>query len=142
MQVVSPQDSQLNARLFQKSMNFVAEMQKAGVRILAGTDSPAPFVFPGSSLHDELQLLVEAGLTPLQALQSATRSPAEFLHATKDLGTIEQGKFADLVLLDANPLEDIRNTRKIRAVILRGKFLDRAALDNLLADEKSFASAN
>jgi imidazolonepropionase-like amidohydrolase len=118
----------------QKSMNLVPEMQEAGVRILAGTDSPAPFVFPGSSLHDELQLLVEAGLTPVQALQSATRSPAEFLHATKDLGTIEQGKFADLVLLDANPLEDIGNTRKIRAVILRGKFLDRAALDNLLAE--------
>ena len=142
MQFVSPQDSQLNARLLQKSMNLVAEMQEAGVRILAGTDSPAPFVFPGSSIHDELQVLVEAGLTPLQALQSATGSPAEFLHATKDLGTIEQGKFADLVLLDANPLEDIRNTRKIRAVILRGKFLDRAALDSLLADEKSFASAN
>jgi hypothetical protein len=82
MQFVSPQDSQLNARLLQKSMNLVAEMQKAGVRILAGTDSPAPFVFPGSSLHDELQLLVEAGLRPVQALQSATRSPAEF-HATK-----------------------------------------------------------
>jgi imidazolonepropionase-like amidohydrolase len=142
MEFVSPQDSHLSARLFQKSMNLVAEMQKAGVRILAGTDSPAPFVFPGSSLHGELQLLVEAGLTPLQALQSATRNPAEFLRATKDLGTIEQGKSADLVLLDANPLEDIRNTRKIRAVILRGKFLDRAALDNLLADEKSFASRN
>jgi imidazolonepropionase-like amidohydrolase len=123
-------------------MNFVAEMQKAGVRILAGTDSPAPFVFPGSSLHDELQLLVEAGLPPLEALRSATKSPAEFLQTTKDLGTIEEGKFADLVLLDANPLDDIRNTRKIRGVILRGKFLDRATLDNLLAVEKSFASAN
>jgi len=139
MQFVSPQDSQLNARLLQKSMNLVAEMQEAGVRILAGTDSPAPFVFPGSSIHDELQLLVEAGLTPVQALQSATRSPAEFLHATKDLGTIEQGKFADLVLLDANPLQDITNTTAIRAVVANGRYFDRAALDHLLATAQAKA---
>ena len=121
-------------------MDMVAQMQKVGVKILAGTDAPAPYVFPGSSLHDELQLLVEAGLTPLEALQSATKSPAEFLHTPKDSGTVEKGKLADLVLLDANPLDDIRNTRKIHDVILRGKLLDGAALDKLLAGTKSFAA--
>jgi imidazolonepropionase-like amidohydrolase len=142
MKTVSPQDSELHAQLLRKSMNLVAQMQKAGVKILAGTDSPAPYVFPGSALHDELQLLVEAGLTPFEALQAATKSPAEFLHTPKNSGTIEKGKFADLVLLDANPLNDIRNSRKIRAVILRGKLLDRLTLDQLLDSVRSFASAN
>jgi imidazolonepropionase-like amidohydrolase len=142
MRVLSPKGSELHAQLLRKSMDMVAQMQKAGVKILAGTDAPAPYVFPGSSLHDELQLLVEAGLTPLEALQSATKSPAEFLHTAKDSGTVAKGKFADLVLLDANPLDDIRNTRKIRAVILRGKLLDRATFDQLLADAKSFAASH
>jgi imidazolonepropionase-like amidohydrolase len=140
MQTLSPQDFELHAQLLRKSMDLVAEMQKAGVHILAGTDSPAPYVFPGSGLHDELQLLVESGLTPFEALQSATKSPAEFVHTAKDSGTIEKGKFADLVLLDANPLDNIRNTCKIHAVILRGKLLDRSALDQLLTDTQSFAT--
>jgi len=139
LQSISARSSQLHAQLLQQSMLVVAEMQKSGVKILAGTDSPAPYVFPGYGLHDELQLLVESGLAPLEALQAATSRPAEFLHTTKDLGTIEKGKCADLVLLDANPLDDVRNTRKIRAVILHGKLLDRAALDQLLRNEKQFA---
>jgi MoxR-like ATPase len=142
MSALSPRDSELHKRLLRKSMDIVAEMQKTGVKILAGTDSPAPYVFPGFGLHDELQLLVEAGLTPLEALQSATKSPAEFLHIEKDSGTVEKGKLADLVLLDANPLDDIRNTRKIHAVILRGKLLDRAALDALLEEEQTFAATH
>jgi len=112
------------------------------VRIMAGTDSAAPYVFPGSSLHDELALLVQAGLTPMQALQSATKNPAEFLGKLETQGTIEPGKFADLVLLDANPLEDIHNTQKIRAVLVRGKLLDRNALDQLMEKEEKFAAAN
>jgi len=140
MKTISQQDSDLHAQLLRKSMDLVAQMQKAGVKILAGTDAPAPYVFPGFGLHDELQLLVAAGLTPFEALQSATKSPAEFLHTTRDSGTVEKGKPADLVLLDANPLQDIRNTGKIRAVILRGKFLDRAALDQLLAEVQKFGS--
>jgi imidazolonepropionase-like amidohydrolase len=139
---ISAQDSNLHAQLLQKSMLIVGEMQKAGVKILAGTDSPAPYVFPGSSLHDELQLLVESGLSPTEALQSATSRPAEFLHAAKDSGTVEVGKFADLLLLDANPLENIRNTCEIHAVVLRGKLLDRSALNQLLADETQFASTH
>jgi imidazolonepropionase-like amidohydrolase len=142
MSALSPQDSERHAQLLRKSMDMVAEMQKAGVKILAGTDSPAPYVFPGSGLHDELQLLVEAGLTPIEALQSATMSPAEFLGTAKDSGTVEKGKRADLVLLDANPLNDIRNTRKIHAVVLRGKLLDRVTLDALLKDEMAVASAH
>lgn len=140
MKGMSAQDSVLHAQLLQKSMLIVGEMQKAGVKILAGTDSPAPYVFPGSSLHDELQLLVESGLTPMEALQAATSRPAEFLHTSKDSGTVEVGRFADLLLLDADPLDNIRNTRKIRAVILHGKLLDRSALDVLLREEEKFAS--
>jgi imidazolonepropionase-like amidohydrolase len=142
MRMLAPQDSKLHAQLLRKSMDVVAQMQKAGVKILAGSDAPAPYVFPGFGLHDELQLLVEAGLTPLKALQSITRSPAEFLHVAKDSGTIEEGKIADLVLLEANPLDDIRNTRKIQAVIVHGKLLDRTALNQLLTDEKSFVDSH
>jgi imidazolonepropionase-like amidohydrolase len=142
IRTLSPQDAELHERLLRKSMDIVAQMQKAGVKILAGTDAPAPYVFPGSGLHDELQLLVEAGLTPREALQSATKSPAEFLHVAKDSGAIEEGKIADLVLLEANPLDDIRNTRKIQAVIVRGKLLDRTALNQLLTDEKSFVDSH
>jgi imidazolonepropionase-like amidohydrolase len=81
-------------------------------------------------LHDELALLVDAGLTPMQALQAATRNPARLL--TVDAGTVEPGKIASLVLLDANPLEDIRHSRRIRAVVLAGNLFDRAQLDALL----------
>jgi imidazolonepropionase-like amidohydrolase len=109
---------------------------------MAGTDTTAPFVFPGSSLHEELALLVQAGLTPMQALQAATKLPAEFLGKLQTQGTIEQGKFADLLLLEANPLADIHNTQKIGAVILRGKLLDRGFLDELLIKEENFAKAH
>lgn len=138
----SPQELTLREAMLQKSLEMVGQMNAAGVRLMAGTDSAAPFVFPGSSLHDELALLVQAGLTPMQALQAATRSPAEFLGKLEEQGTIEQGKFADVLLLDANPLEDIRNTQKIRAVVLRGKLLDRGALDEILASVQKFAAAH
>jgi imidazolonepropionase-like amidohydrolase len=93
-------------------------------------------------LHEELALLVQAGLTPMQALQAATKRPAECLGKLQTQGTIEKGKLADLLLLDANPLEDIYNTTKIRALILRGKLLDRNFLDQLLATEESFAKSH
>ena len=103
---------------------------------LAGTDTPGvPYVFPGFSLHDELALLVaEGGFTPLEALQAATRDPARFFGREKDLGTVEPGKLADLVLLDADPLADIHNTTKIVAVVANGRLLPRRELDRLLAD--------
>jgi imidazolonepropionase-like amidohydrolase len=133
---------ELRKALLAKSIQFAGKMQAAGVHLMAGTDSAAPYVFPGSSLHDELGLLVQAGLSPMQALQAATKNPAEFLGKLQTQGTIEQDKFADLLLLDANPLAGIHNTQKIRAVVLRGKIFDRNTLDELLALEEKFAAAN
>lgn len=107
--------------LLRKMSEVVAAMNRAGVRIMAGTDSP-----PGRvGIHEELELLVGAGLTPMEALQAATRNPAEFLGRLGSLGTIERGKIADLVLLDADPLADIRNTRKIHAVLIGGRWVGR-----------------
>jgi imidazolonepropionase-like amidohydrolase len=107
---------------------------EAGVVLLAATDVDIPMGVPGLSLHEELARLVEAGLTPLAALQAATRNPARVLGLADSLGRIEPGKLADLLLLDANPLEDIRNTRKIRAVVADGRLYRRADLDRLLAE--------
>jgi imidazolonepropionase-like amidohydrolase len=135
---VGQAESDLRAGLLAKSLAVVAQMQKRGVGLLAGTDSPAPSVVPGFALHEELALLVEAGLTPMQALQSATSSAAKFLANEKDYGTVAAGKYADLVLLDANPLENVRNMPRIRAVVVRGQYLDRQALDGLLAEELAF----
>ena len=109
-----------------------AQLHRAGVRFLAGTDTPLPYVIPGFSLHDELELLTRAGLTPQQALQAATSNPAEFLGMDESFGSIAPGKIADLVLLSADPLADVRNTRRVTAVVLNGRYLDRAELDLLL----------
>ena len=106
----------------QKQIELVAMMHKAGVQIMAGTDFSDWALVPGIDLHNELALLVEAGFTPLEALQAATLNPAKFLGRTETFGTIQVGRVADLVLLDANPLEDISHTRKIHAVVLGGKF--------------------
>lgn len=107
-------------------------MQASGIGILAGTDCGNPFCHPGCGLHDELELMVQAGLTAAEALRSATWNPARFLKKTADLGTIGKGKLADAVLLDANPLEAIANTRRIASVIQRGRLFRRADLDALL----------
>jgi imidazolonepropionase-like amidohydrolase len=121
---------------------LVAEFQRQGIGILAGTDSPAFLnVVPGFSLHDELALMVEGGLTPLEALRTATLNPARFLGKLDDLGTVEKGKLADLVILDANPLEDIHNTTKINAVIAQGKLSDRTDLDRLMREAEEMAKA-
>ncbi len=108
---------------------LVRRMQVADVPIMAGTDTGDPYTFPGYDLHRELQLLVEAGLTPVEALRSATLTPARFLNADEALGSIAPGKIADLVLLSADPLKDIHNTEKISAVFAAGKYLSRARLD-------------
>jgi cytosine/adenosine deaminase-related metal-dependent hydrolase len=114
------------------SFDRTRQLKEAGVELLAGTDAPQAFIYPGFSLHDELSLLVAAGLTPLEALRTATYNPADYLGMKGSLGTIEKGKLADLVLLDANPLEDIRNTRRISVVIANGRVFDRLALAQLL----------
>jgi cytosine/adenosine deaminase-related metal-dependent hydrolase len=121
-------------------IKIVGAMQRAGIRLLAGSDAPNPYIFPGFSLHDELELLVRAGLSPLEALQTATVNPAKFLGIEKEIGTIEKGKLADLILLDANPLVDISNTKKINAVVANGRFLDRTVLDKMLTDVETVAN--
>jgi len=133
------EDFVLRRRLVKQSLAAVKAMNDAGVNFVAGTDAAAPNVFPGFSLHEDLASLVDAGFTPMQALQAATEKPAEFLGRSGTQGTIQAGKRADLVLLDANPLEDIHNTQKIRAVILNGRLVERADLDALLAEVEQFA---
>jgi imidazolonepropionase-like amidohydrolase len=127
---LTPADSMVVRSYF--SFDRTHDLKDAGVKLLAGTDMPQPFVYPGFSLHEELELLVRSGLTPLEALRAATWNPAEFLGALDSLGTVTQGKVADLVLLDADPLIDIRNTRRISAVIANGRLFDRAARAQLL----------
>jgi imidazolonepropionase-like amidohydrolase len=124
----------------QKRIELLNMMHKQGVLFLAGTDVANPYVFPGFSLHEELEYMVKAGFTPFEALQTATINPARFLKAADSLGTVEQGKIADLVLLDANPLENISNTKKIYAVIVNGKLLERKDLDELLDKAKQLAA--
>ena len=140
--LTSASDFELREKLLAQSMHVVAQMESAGVRILAGTDSAAPYVIPGFALHEELALLVKAGLSPMQALEAATKNPADFLGKSATQGTIEAGKNADLLLLDSDPLEDIRNTRRIRAVILGGRLLDRSTLDKLLSSVQTFAASH
>ena len=131
----------LHRAAYQEGLAITREYHRDGVPILGGSDAGgAPFVIPGFDLHNELVILVAAGFTPLEALQSVTIDAAQFLGRSDDFGTVANGKAADLVLLDANPLEDIRNTQKIRAVVVQGKYLDRAALDALLAHAKESAS--
>ncbi len=133
----TPGDFLLRAKLVEASLKAVGDMHAAG---MAGTDSTAPNLVPGFALHDSIADLVQAGLTPMQALQAATSKPAEFLNRSGEQGTIAPGQRADLILLDANPLEDIHNTQKIRAAILKGKYLDRNALDTLLNKAAQFAA--
>ncbi len=126
-------------RQFEKTLQQIPVAHRTGVKFLAGTDTTLPFIYPGFSLHDELGLFVQAGLTPLEALQAATINPTRYLGLQQSRGTVQSGESADLVLLDANPLVDIQNTRKIFAVILRGRFLTRRDLDRLLLEAEASA---
>jgi imidazolonepropionase-like amidohydrolase len=128
---LTPADSMTVRAYF--SFDRTRDLNRAGVKLLAGTDMPQAFVYPGFSLHEELELLVRSGLTPIEALRTATYNPAEYLGALDSLGTVSQGKVADLVLLDADPRLDIRNTRRIDAVIANGRLFDRAARAGLLS---------
>ena len=123
----------VDAELYRLAMDKVRQAHDAGVGIVAGTDSGDTYVFPGFAIHDELAELVRAGLSPTDALRSATIDAARFSGKARDYGSIEAGKVADMILLDANPLTDIRSTRKIAGLFFNGQYLDRAALDALLA---------
>lgn len=123
------------AKLKEILIKDLQEMHISGVRLMPGTDVGVLLIYPGYSLHDELQLFVKyVGLTPMEAIISATRYPAEFFGMQKTLGTIEKGKIADLVLLDANPLDDIGNTKQIAAVVLNGRYFSKKARETMLVD--------
>ncbi len=133
------QDFANEKRVFAKLLEVVGMMHHAGVKFMPGTDTIDPYIFPGFSVHEELALFVQAGLTPMEALQTATWNPAEYLGITDSAGSVAVGKVADLVLLDANPLDDIRNTQRIWAVVLQGKLLQKPVLEALLASRKAAA---
>jgi imidazolonepropionase-like amidohydrolase len=123
-----------------KELEVVHMLYVSGVPLLAGTDTPAGvYIFPGFSLHEELQRFVAAGFTPLEALQTATLNPARFFNLEDQSGAIEPSKLADIALLRGNPLEDISNTQKIAAVVSNGHYFSRQALDKLLAQVEASA---
>ena len=131
---------ELRQDYFARNLQMVGAMHRAGTPFLAGTDTaPGVYIMPGFSLHDELANFVEAGFTPMESLQTATSNPAKFLGMEASFGSVEPGKIADLVLLGANPLRDIRNTQKITAVVANGRLFDRVALDEILASVEAAA---
>src|ERR1700719_3026857 len=131
---------ELRQKYFASTLQMVGAQHRAGVPFLAGTDTaPGVYIMPGFSLHDELANFVEAGFTPMESLQTATSNPAKFLGMESSYGSVETGKIADLVLLSANPLDDIHNTRKITLVIANGRLFDRAALDRILTQVEAAA---
>jgi hypothetical protein len=140
----SGEESEIERRINEQMARLVGLAQQAGVGILAGTDaSDEPYVFAGSGVHDEMALMVDAGLTPLQALRTATLNPARYLGAADSMGTVAAGRVADLLLLDANPLDDIRNTMRIFAVVHAGRLVDAAERERLLrlAEEEAARAA-
>jgi adenine deaminase len=131
---MSPEQRAVAARRWDVARRIASVLHEAHVPLIAGTDSPMPGVYPGFALHDELERLVDAGLSPAEALRAATLAPARFLGIQDETGSIAVGKRADLVLLDADPLRDVHNARRIEAVVLDGNALLRDELDRLLRD--------
>jgi imidazolonepropionase-like amidohydrolase len=126
---------------YRAGLALTAKAHARGVKILAGTDANDTYAFPGSGLHDELEELVRAGLSPADALRASVVRGPEYFGLSQDYGAVEVGKVADLVLLDGNPLEDIRNTRRISAVVFNGNLYRRADLDRLLDYVRSQAGS-
>ena len=129
----NPASEARRMRWVQVRDRLVKAIVDSGGKIMTGSDTPEWFFGYGWTLHREMESLVAAGLTPYQALAAATRNPAEFLRASKEWGTIEAGKRADLLLLSANPLEDIRNTSRIEVVVIGGRWLDREERERMIA---------
>jgi len=138
----TPEEVAARHKEHELSMKVLPMLQAAGIPILAGTDAGYlnSFNYPGEGLHDELELYVKAGLTPQQALASSVLTGPRFLGHADRYGAVQTGKAADLLILNANPLKSVGATRKISAVLLHGRLLDRAALDKLLAQAKARAS--
>ncbi|MDZ4714445.1 MAG: amidohydrolase family protein [Cytophagales bacterium] len=109
--------------------NMAGKVHRAGIPMMAGTDTPIGFLTPGLSLHEELVAMVEAGLSPQEALKAATLNPAKYFNLENELGSLKEGMWADLIVLGANPLENIKNTQRIEGVVKQGKFYDQQALD-------------
>ena len=137
---VTPEQRARREEAFGRRIAEWGEMRRAGVPILAGTDLANPNVIAGWSLHDELSLLVRAGLSPLEALRAATLTPARYMGAMDSMGTVAAGRVADLVVLDANPLEDVRNTQRIHAVVARGRLIGAAEREALLTEARAIAA--
>jgi hypothetical protein len=125
---------------YELSQETTQRIFKAGARCIAGTDCLGPYVLAGFSLHEELEEMVKAGLSEFEVLKASTVNAAEFLKKQNEMGTIESGKVADLVLLNGNPRMDISNTRKIAGVMVKGKWLDANDLSNMLSDVRAFHS--
>ncbi|MDG4820707.1 amidohydrolase family protein [Asanoa sp. WMMD1127] len=136
----TPEQDARGREIYERRLRLVYDLDRAGVPLLAGTDNGTAYLVPGFSLHDELARLAQAGLTNMRVLQTATLEPARYLGA-RDRGTIERGNVADLVLLDADPLRDIRNTTRINSVVVRGEVIDPAARQRMLDDVRQAAAA-
>lgn len=132
-----PKTNPLHAQRWERQLEAARLMHQQGVTFLVGSDAWNPDVVPGFSLHDELEMLVTNGMAAGEALRAATVGAAEFLQMTDSLGAVTPGMLADLVLLDANPLEDIRNTRRVSTVVLNGRVLERTELDRLLSSARA-----
>jgi imidazolonepropionase-like amidohydrolase len=132
-ELAKPGGQALFTEFYRRGLELTGQAHRAGVTVLAGSDAPDAYVFPGSGLHDELRELVKAGLTPAQALRAATYDPARFAGQDQRYGTLERGKVADLVVLDANPLDDIANTRRIHAVMFNGYLYEQPQLESMHA---------
>ncbi len=129
-------ENELVSKVLSPMEDVVKEMHESGIQLMVGTDLITPGVVPGYSVHEEMVLWQEAGISPLEILRSATIVPAKFMHVDNRLGTIGEGKTASFVLLRANPLEDVRNAGKIEGVVFRGRYFSRTDLDRLLEDVK------
>ena len=136
----TPEKSARYRMIFQKQLELVLAMHRAGVKMLAASDAVVWYVVPGFSLHDEMELFVKAGLTPMAALQTATLNPATYLVLIDMVGTVETGKKADLVLLEANPLENISNTKRINAVIVNGNLIPKGSLEKMLKETEALVN--
>ena len=122
-------------------VSMIGELHRAGVPLMVGTDLANPYVFAGSGVHDEMKVFAQAGIPAADILRSATIIPARFCDVDDDLGSVKQGKLASLVLLRANPLDDIANASKVQAVVVRGAYHDRATLDKMLDAVREYVAS-